>query len=226
MKAPTVALLAFLLVARPSSARAEPDDEAKVSHVVFVLPSGAPKDVAVVVDGTPLSREALDVALPMAPGTHTLRVEAKGKKPYAMTITVGTNAEDQRVTLPELEPEPEPLRVAPAPAEHAAAPRSLGAQRTVALAAGGAGIVALGVGTFFGVRAIGQSDDARSMCDPAQCTSRDAIARSDDAKSSATIANIAFVAGAALVITGIVLWSTAPRRKPTAQSARGLLLAF
>lgn len=200
------------------------DVEPKVSRVVFVLPPGAPADVSVVVDGTPISRKALDVPLPMDPGTHPFRVEAKGKRPYASTVTVATTAEEQRVPIPELEAAP--VAEAPPTDRPAAAPAPLGTQRILALAAGGAGVALLGVGTFFGVRAIGLSDDARAMCDPAQCTSRDAIATNDDARSSATVANVALVAGAALVVTGVVLWLTAPRREVPLRTGSALRLSF
>lgn len=209
------------------------DVEPKVSRVVFVLPPGAPADVSVVVDGTPISRKALDVPLPMDPGAHPFRVEAKGKRPYASTVTVASTAEEQRVPIPELETAPvaeaPPAASAPAapPTDRpAAAAAPLGTQRILALAAGGAGIALLGVGTFFGVRTIALSDDARAMCDPAQCTSRDAIATNDDARSSATVANVAIVAGAAVVVTGIVLWLTAPRRELPVRTGSALRLSF
>ncbi len=198
------------------------DVEPKVSYVVFVLPPDAPRDLMLVVDGTPVSREALDVPLPMDPGAHAIRAEASRRIPYAATVTVGAEHEEQRIVIPALEPVPAPP---PAPRERPQ-PAPFGTPRTLALVAGGAGIAALGAGTFFGVRAIDQSDDARAMCDPDRCTSREAIARNDEARTSATLANVTVGVGLALVAAGVVLWLTAPRGQTAPHAAQALRVHF
>jgi serine/threonine-protein kinase len=75
---------------------------------------------------------------------------------------------------------------------------------------GGAGIVAIGVGAFFGVKAISKNNDAKDICPDNVCASDDGITFTEDAKSAATVANILVIGGAAVAAAGVVLYLTAP----------------
>jgi serine/threonine-protein kinase len=83
----------------------------------------------------------------------------------------------------------------------------------VGLVLGGAGVIAIGAGAFFGLKASSTYDDALALCNPSnQCKQR-GLDLADDATSQATVSTIAFVAGGVLLAGGAVLYLTAPRAR-------------
>jgi hypothetical protein len=105
-------------------------------------------------------------------------------------------------------------------------PRGAG-QRTLAYVLGGVGVVGLGVGTYLSLKAKGTYDDAIARCPtgPSSCDQTGADGGADP-HDQATVSTIAFLAGGALVATGIVLYLTAPRsRRVSLQPAPGLASA-
>jgi len=84
--------------------------------------------------------------------------------------------------------------------------------RVAALASGGVAVVALGVGTFYGLRARSRWRDAQDDCTEATvCGARgyDLALEADDA---AQVANVAIGIGLAAALTGVALWWWAPAR--------------
>ncbi|HSY22606.1 MAG TPA: hypothetical protein VK841_10855 [Polyangiaceae bacterium] len=96
-----------------------------------------------------------------------------------------------------------------------------GTQRVVGLVLGGAGIVAAGVGGYFGVQAISQSNDAKKDCSPASCTDPNAVQSNNDAKTSALVADALLGAGAVTFIAGAILFFSAPSDTPSASAPAG-----
>jgi hypothetical protein len=158
--------------------------------------------------------------VPVDPGQHVLRVTAPGYEGVEIPFTVAGNAATATVAVPPLkalpaaapsaEPEPEkepaPNKPVAVVASEPAAPGST--QRTLGLVVGGAGLVGLGVGGVFGILAI--SKNGASDCNGTTCLTEEGEAASADAKSFASIADVAFIAGGALLATGAVLYFTAP----------------
>jgi hypothetical protein len=90
-------------------------------------------------------------------------------------------------------------------------------QRIIGVAVAGVGVVGVGVGAFFGLHAKSTYDksNANGHCLPDnECDAAGKSFRSD-AKTSAAIATVAFVAGAAAIAGGAVLWLTAPKAHRT-----------
>lgn len=91
----------------------------------------------------------------------------------------------------------------------------LGAQRTLAIVAGGVGLAAVGVGFLLRTSGKNQYDDAVGRCTlpgPNPCAQSDA----DDAvagRNKKTLGWIVVGTGSALVAGGLVLWLTAPSEK-------------
>jgi hypothetical protein len=178
-------------------------------------------------DGQPVGRGLYGVAVPVDPGEHQLEARAPGRVPWSSVESVGTNADSVTASVPELLPD---TSAPPAPAQLpqtggaavdlAAAPtptESSSVQRTVGLVAGGAGVVAIGVGAFFGARAMSKNDDAKDEgCDGSRCDSREGLDLTDDAQSAATLSNVFVIGGAALAATGVVLYLTAPTEEAPA----------
>ena len=86
-------------------------------------------------------------------------------------------------------------------------------QRTLGMIVGGAGLVGLGVGGVFGILALssnGSSDCGQGEGEARFCLTEGGENAAADARSQAQIADIAFIAGGALLATGAVLYFTAP----------------
>jgi serine/threonine-protein kinase len=81
----------------------------------------------------------------------------------------------------------------------------------VGLVLGGVGVVGLGVGSFFGLKAISQINDAKDeSCARSICQEQADLDKTKDANTAATISNIAFVAGGASLVGGALLFFLAP----------------
>jgi serine/threonine-protein kinase len=183
--------------------------------------------------GQTMQAATWNVPVPIDPGDQLIAVSAPGYEAWSTTVTVPARAASLSVTVPPLKKNPEAEKAA-APAEGAppAAPASPDnartdasptpppvseqngdTQRIAAYVVGGAGIVGIGVGSFFGLRAISKSNDANKQCPRGfQCDTLLGATLTDDAKSAATISNVAFSVGAAALVGGVVLYLTAPSK--------------
>ncbi|MDX2013598.1 MAG: hypothetical protein SFW67_25620 [Myxococcaceae bacterium] len=111
---------------------------------------------------------------------------------------------------PEKKPEPEPTKAEPAPAPMAEATAttsspSVSGTRIAGYALLGAGVIALGVGTYFGVTASGQAAAIRTDNVPG-ANQADLFARDQARIQNATLANVFIISGAVVAAGGAVLW--------------------
>ena len=143
-----------------------------------------------------------------APGYQTWSgqvIATEEAAPIAVTIVL------ERAGTREAPPAPGPPARGPAPSPSpGSAP---GTVTVVALVGGGLG---LGAGATFGLLARSRWADAREACGgTTMCPTPELLARgnalADEARSRATIATIATIAGGGLVVGGVILWATAPR---------------
>ncbi|HEU5075893.1 MAG TPA: hypothetical protein VFU02_16985 [Polyangiaceae bacterium] len=105
---------------------------------------------------------------------------------------------------------------ASAPAISDSEPRST---PVASIVLGGVGVVSLGVGAYFGVKAMSDADEANELCPGGSCTSQRGEDLMHDARTSATVSNIAFGVGIASLATGLVLYFVDPDSE---QAASGL----
>lgn len=180
--------------------------------------------------GTDVPPSLWNQRIPVDPGSFTLRAEAPGMEPFETVVAVD-EAGEISVRVPVLEPaprEPAPRESAPLPEpavatdlELAAAPvtRAGRADRSpvrgrLAVAGGALGAAGMIAGGVLGWRARDIYADARALCDNDwvdSCTDqarRDSQAGRDRARTLANLATISLSAGAALAVTGVVLWLT------------------
>jgi serine/threonine-protein kinase len=199
----------------------------------------------------PVPRPLWNIPVPVDPGDQAIEARAPGRKPFSATVRVGEQAARASVSVPVLEVDPTsaaPEAAAAAPAPAAAAPPASSApaalpaadeetsqgldRRTIGLIVGGAGIVGLGIGTVFGLRAIGKNSDAEEYCPDGDRCFPQAESLTNEARNAATVANVAFGLGAAALIGGGILYFTAPskaearrlRLAPIASSRGGAVL--
>lgn len=172
--------------------------------------------IEVKLDGNAIDPAVLGSPIPVDAGKHSIEASAKGKKPFSTNIEVSEKSKTPSVDIPALEDEPkEPketkeTKFTPPPKEERG---GWSTQKTIGIIVGGAGVVALGVGGFFGLKTSSTWKEAQSRCSSGntglECDS-EGVDLGQQAKSSGNIATIAFVAGGALMLGGAVLFFTAP----------------
>lgn len=194
-------------------------------------------------DGRVVGEAAWGVALPIDPGIHTFEASAPGRRLWTKQLNLDiTTRGVVTETVPLLEMlAPEPVAApAPAPAQPALQPQPLAQplptdetnsrSRTLQLRSGvaltGVGVVALTVGTVFGLKARSKEKDSEAYCwsyDKTRC-SHQGVVLIDEAKSAATIANVAIIGGAVAIIGGGVLYFTAPKVRASSSASLGTKL--
>jgi len=151
-------------------------------------------------DGEPLPPAQWGRVAPVDPGEHVVRAEAPGRKPWRTTVTVGRGGDTIVVTVPALEDAGAQVSAAPGATEPPlGAPR--GPDRTAGWLVGGAGVVALGVGTVFGFAALSEHGSASSQCPSSTCTDAAGVSLENRARTNAWIAD----AGIGLGLVGVVV---------------------
>jgi hypothetical protein len=171
-------------------------------------------------DGNVVGRPTLGVALPVDPGTHRVAASASGKRPWETSVTVPTGPAEIVVALPVLTDAPtEPVApAAPGAASNPTAdrPHASNTQRILAYGLGGLGLLGIGVGSVFGLKAISQNDESNQRgCVGNECTASAGALR-EDAQSAGTLSTVAFAVGGAALAGGVVLFLTAPSSKDQA----------
>jgi hypothetical protein len=189
--------------------------ESKLSYLTIETWKG--QKVQVTRDGTAVDEAVLGSAIPVDPGEHVISAAAVGKRSWSTTVQVGPTADRVSVAVPILPDEQGGASgVAPPaggePTPPATTSGSISTQRVLAIATGAVGVVGLGLGVGFGLKAASKWDDAKSRCTPYpnNCDAQSAHL-ADAAKSSATVSTIAFAVGVAGIAGGLVLWLTAPK---------------
>jgi hypothetical protein len=183
-----------------------PELASRVPHVTIVV-SGS-SDATVTLDGEPV---AVGSAVAVNPGTHRVVARAPGMADGIATIAL---SEHQSLEVPLRLERAASTPPAPMTPEASARPAGVGAHvspwRVVAGVTAGTGLVAAGVGTYFGLHAKSKFDQSnRSGCSGDACTAGGAAIR-HDALSSATASDVAFGIGGVLIAAGIALWFLAP----------------
>lgn len=210
--------------ARVASARAQ-EIEPKLSRLAVELSPEVSKIPGVTVKrGTQRVEPSLyGTPLPVDPGEYRIEVTAPGYETWSTPIKVEAGGASASVRVPALVKAPEGATAAPAatptstasgePApltvSTSSASPGLTTQQTLGIVAGGVGIVGLGLGSYFGVRAISKNSDAESHC-PKEgfCADQTGVDLTNQARDNATASNIAFAVGAGLVAVGAVLYFT------------------
>jgi hypothetical protein len=202
--------------------------EPKLSYVDLKLDPAtqAIAGVMLSIDGTELPAIS-DARLPVDAGKHQLTIRAPNYESWHIEVSVGGPAVTESIAVPPLQPKPltSPTATAQAPqltqATVADLPRSQEratnrSVRTTAYVIGGIGLAAVAVGSYFGVRAVQQNNDANTICATKQCSSGTAVTKSEDALSNAHLADAFVGIGSAATISAVVLWYMYRRDPPAA----------
>jgi hypothetical protein len=88
----------------------------RVARLVVTLPSPAPADAVVKIDGEPIAANALGTPIVVDPGAHEVTASASDAAPFHAQVTLAEGAQStvQATLVTRQAPVPEPLRPAPA----------------------------------------------------------------------------------------------------------------
>jgi hypothetical protein len=197
--------------------------EKRLSRLSVAVPDTARvPGLEITVDGAPLAEAAYGIALPVDPGTHRIRAVAPGKRAFEKSIEVpSSSAENLKIDLPTLVDASSAPPTAPSQAERSPAAgqptadgssgSSTSTARTLGFVAGGLGLVSVGVGSYFGLKAFSRWEARNQACESG-CTA-EAKTAGDQAESAATVSTVGFAAGAAALGVGLVLILTSSSAK-------------
>jgi hypothetical protein len=159
-------------------------------------------------DGLPIGEALYDTPVPTDPGKHVVEAYADGYKPWSTDVEVG--AHGASVEVPKLVTVPRPSGLSAAdPADEARHARKT--RHVIGLVVAGVGVAALGVSAVLGLTAKGKWDDASRLCDPNNVCDAEGYQLSQDARSLGDTATIVAGAGAAVLVTGVIVYITAPK---------------
>jgi hypothetical protein len=198
--------------------------DARVPRLLLRLSEGAPPDTSIERDGVPIGAASLEVRLPVEVGSHTLVVSAThhSAKRFDVALAEGDHREvsvDPGDLLP-VEAPPPPSRIErDAPAAVAPATFEWRPLRIAALGAGALALAGIGVGSYFGVKAINEQSGAPGICHGGgniECNAQ-GTGVVEDAIHSGNISTAAFVAAGVFAATGVVFWVVSPSKTQAAR---------
>ncbi len=183
--------------------------------IVFTAKDGDGRDlsdVAVTIDGKPLLAKLDGRAVFVDPGEHVLGFRTSSGQTFEKKIVVieGEKARRESVVIGAPSTPPAPARAdAPAPLPVRPAPGS--PRRTSGLVLGGVGLIGLGLGSYFGLRASSRWSESEAACSTTSCPDHaGAVASHGSAVRFASVSTVSFVTGGAFLLAGALLFLTAP----------------
>jgi hypothetical protein len=179
---------------REQAARARVTALEPTLPTLAIVRSAGASDVAGLVvrrDGVEVGEGALGTPIPVDPGEHTIEVTAPGHVPWTSTVVIGASAQRKTMEIPALEAE---------------GGSSFGTVRVAGVVAGALGVVGLGIGTGFGLKAISRKSDSQPGCVGNTCYDPASKQAFLDAQSAGRVSTAAFITGGALLATGVTLF--------------------
>lgn len=196
---------------RPDAAANAKKLEPRLPRWRVTLGPGTP-EVRITIDGVVVAWKPGE-AQPIDPGKHVLEANAAGYAAFRRDF-VAVEGKTEDITIP-LAPIPAP---SPKPVKTAEPGRTSTGRKLAFGLLGAGGALVIG-GAVFGVIAKGRYDDAKDLCggdidacDPARLgAAQDKV---DSARTAGTISTVTFIAGAAAIVGGVVLFVRSPKSRP------------
>jgi hypothetical protein len=196
--------------------------DSAMPHIVFAAKDAAGNDlvdVKVTIDGARLADRLDGSSLKVDPGLHVFAFTWEGHPAVTKKLVLDEHDQARREVVVFGGTEtPHVKSASPGAAPATAGSGGSGIDRkTIAFAVGGAGVAGLIVGGIFGMVAKNTYDGATSRCaqsgssPPSGCPGDALTAGNNTAHQQATVSTVGFVAGAALLTGGAILYFTAPK---------------
>lgn len=203
--------------------------EGKIATLTIRVPASVAK-----LPGLRIERDHEEVApagwgspLPLDSGAHVITVSAPHHVSWTRTVRLGPDADAASLDAPPLAVSAlAKTEAAPAPAlAMTAAPKRFDApsplQKTMAVVVGVTGLASIATGSVLGVVAKNKNEDAlANHCNYTNVCDARGVTLTNEARTSAVVSTIAVGAGGAAVLTGIVLFLTAPKTRPATAAFR------
>lgn len=196
--------------------------EPRIPNITVQVEGAGSGPVSVTLDGAPLPPALVGLPYPVDPGEHKLQATAEGRASGEQVVTVQEGQRDTVVLqLAAASTSPAPL-AAPGEATPVTAPAATEADlattdagpntmRIGGFVALGVGVVGLGAGTFFLLRANSKRNEADDLCNlpggscPATAPREEITQLDDEADSARTLSAVSFIAGGVGVAAGVTL---------------------
>jgi hypothetical protein len=176
--------------------------------------SDATPGLVVKLDGRRIERAVWGAPIPLDPGSHDVEASAPGRTPWTQRVELSAASGDKSIEVPELLSQS--IAAAPATQPEAAPPSGTmaaadagGSTSTVGIIVGGVGLVALGVGSYFGLESFSAWRDRNDHCGAEGCDD-EGIAYGEDTNRYANYANIGVGVGLVAVGVGTYLVLSSP----------------
>ena len=216
--------------------------EAKLSYLTIELaPEGiGPTEFTLTRDGANVNRAALGTASAVDPGKHVINVSAPGFTTRTLEVQMEGNGDRKKVVIPVLEripekpPEEKPVEdkpiekpvekpiETPKPIEPVRdaqeTNQGLHPGRIGALLFGGVSLISLISGSYFGVQAKSQHDEALGLCPASPCSNKKGVDLNEAAKSDAALSTGLFVGGMIGLAGSVALWAAFPNKSGTSKT--------
>jgi len=184
--------------------------EPQVPSLTIRVASAKP-DQQVLLDGAPVRAAAWGTPIAVDPGSHRLESSAAGHVAWTGPLELAV-AERKVVEIPELAVNTGPGPTPPPATDEAktSAAADTGHSNALGWVVLGTGVVALGVGTYFGVSALSTQNKVEQECPTPQTCSSKGVDLSHDAQAAAWASNIGIGVGIVGVVVGGYLLLSAP----------------
>ena len=185
--------------------------EPKLPRVMVIVKEPAP-DQELTLDGAVLREQAWGTRMPLDPGEHVLKANAKGRASYTVSFEVRAE-QTLSVEVPPLESQPSPAAEPPARVRQhkrptSAAPAARGrpsSLRPWAFVSLGLGAAGISTGAITGIAALQKQSRLDDTCEgPAHCP-EEQRGNLDAMNRYADVSTVAFALGAGAGVIGVVL---------------------
>lgn len=157
-------------------------------------------------------------SMPVDPGEVTVEATAPGHAAFSTKVRIDARGTGV-VAVPALVLMPAAVQPsAAAPGAPSAAPAAMPVSEptaekapsrgvgTLPIVLGSAGVIGLGIGTYFGIKAISDASDARDLCPDNVCQEARGKTLMDSADSAATVSNVAMGIGLVSLGSGLLVY--------------------
>lgn len=164
----------------------------RVPWMTIALASGMPRDARVFRDDVEVDVARGTAPSPVDPGPHTVLVVAPWHESKSVTVNA---VERETVRFVATPGQVVAQDIPPATSSH-----------TAVWIVGGAGVAALGLGTYFGARALAERSVSDASCAGSVCSNPTGLSAYESARSDARVADVALGIGVvALAVGGALL---------------------
>jgi serine/threonine-protein kinase len=179
--------------------------EPQLSRLRIVVTPGNPDDLTIAKNDARVGKVLWGTSVPVDPGRYAVRAQASGYVPFEGAVVVEPQGHVAEIVIPVLgrapswemsaSPLPAPSAYAPNPPPRAEQPGS--GPPVLGWTMLGVGVVGLGAGTYFGLRALDKKEQSDEICDQTECPAEqsEAVELHEEAVTSAWISNVAFGVG-------------------------------